>query len=481
MISKIFLLQLFVLAVQSRRLIETTAPIKIVTSTSNITDFKTRVGISTLNYADSDARRSPGFIPFADVMKDMNPGMLRFPGGIEASSYLWATAPTWEPESHAPVFKTKNRWPNSISSIVDDNNTFVNVMNFDEFMTIANNVQAEVSIVINFESMYTTDGPSKEMLIETAVQMIRYCKRMNYTNVKYWEIGNESDMVSSYNGRPPNATVYAHDAYDFIEAMKIENPDILVGINGAHEEFILETLNIVGEYINFLIVHQYPVWNFDNGYKNFTDGNGDFYRNYTVHMNALGNSTISQKKKDELFVLVTETSVIDWDTEGGWSGNDVGHALALFEVIGKLMKKDRIKNTMIWTSHWVDPPNNRTEIYNLLNETNGYNAIAYGMIPWSTLGDVRLMNVSFTSNKISVYLVENKNGTSILLMNKMKYEISIDIDIVQENPISSVYVFHGESDTSKTFITTKIEQKIPTVLLPLSITVVRMDGGDLSV
>ncbi|AGE49668.1 hypothetical protein ATCVCan0610SP_1009L [Acanthocystis turfacea Chlorella virus Can0610SP] len=449
--------------------------VEISVTDTYTTSVKKRVGFSTLNIGDSDKRRSEGFVPFETVMQTMKPGLLRFPGGIEASSYLWATGPSWEPSSHATAFNTTSRWPNSDGSIVKDGK-FIDAVNFDEFMDIAQSAEADVTIVINFDSMYAEDGPTKELLIETAVRWVRYCREKEYNNVKYWEIGNESDMVSSYNGMTSNATLYGNDAKDFIIAMKNEDPTIMVGVNGFHEEFITETIDIVGEYIDFFVIHPYPFYNFTNGYADFIENKGPYGKKYDQIIKVLNASIISQEKKDSIFLMATETGVIDWkffETGVGWNGNDVGHALALFELIGKLMSYERIQGCLVWTTHWADKNvTERTEIYNVLSQTNGYNALAYGFLPWSLSGDGRMMEVDYVSKDISTYAIDNGNETVVLMMNKMDHPVPIKLTLPSQKSVSRSYTFYGDTAASKTLAFEELKLEIPPMLKKLSITVV---------
>jgi alpha-L-arabinofuranosidase len=439
------------------------------------TSTKKRVGLSTLNYGDSDKRRSEGFKPFKNVMQDMNPGILRFPGGIEASSYLWATAPSWEPTSHAPAFQSDSRWPNSVRSIVQDGK-FVDAMNFDEFMNISQAVGADVAIVINFESMYTEDGPTKEFLIDTAVRWVRYCKEKVYKNVKYWEIGNETDMKSSYNGMTSNATLYGNDAKDFIIAMKNEDPSIVVGTNGFYREFVEEAFNAVGEYIDFFVIHEYPFYKFTDGYANFSNGDGNYGMKYREATEALDASTISQERKDNMFFMVTETSVIDWkvlEKGNGWMGNDVGHALAMFEMVGRLMSVEKVRGALVWTTHWVEKNiTKEKEIFNILSETNEYNPIAYGILPWSKAGDGRMMQVDYDSNEIIVYALNNGTETIVMIVNKMVHPVSINLSLETQKPVAYSYVFNGNDTASKTMVVENLKPEIPSTLKELSITVI---------
>ncbi|AGE59940.1 hypothetical protein ATCVTN60342_994L [Acanthocystis turfacea Chlorella virus TN603.4.2] len=470
--SFIFTLFFIVIMAEGARVLHEDS-IDISVTDTYTTSVKKRVGLSTLNIGDSDKRRSEGFVPFQAAMKDMKPGVLRFPGGIEASSYLWATAPSWEPSSHAPAFNITSRWPNSDKSIVKDGK-FVDAVNFDEFMAMSNAVGAEVTVVINFESMYTEDGPSKELLIETAVRWVRYCKTKGYTNVRYWEIGNETDMISSYNGMMANASVYGNDAKDFIIAMKREDPSILVGINGFHEDFIKSSFDIVGEYIDFFVIHPYPFYGFTNGYTNFTEDDGSYGAKYDKVLEALDSSVISNDRKDAIFLMATETGVIDWkhiETGVGWGGNDVGHALGMFEMLGKFMSYDRIRGILPWTSHWVNKTTtNKTEIYNMLDEKNHFNPIAYGMLPWTHAGDGRMLQVEYLSSNISVYALNNGTNTMVMMLNKMSYPVSINLNF--DKKVLYAYSYRGETAESKTIIVENMDPKIPQVLKKFSITVV---------
>jgi hypothetical protein len=375
------------------------------------------------------------------------------------------------------VVKSSKLLPEGFDNVLK-NGTFMDAVNFDEFMDVANSVGAEVTIVINFESMYTKGGPSKELLIETAVRWVRYCKEKGYTNVKFWEIGNETDMKSSYNGMTDDGTMYGNDAKDFILAMKSEDPSILVGVNGFHKDFMKDTLDSVGEYIDFFVIHPYPFHEFMDGYTNFMNGEGYYNNLYDDATWALSMSTISQGKKDSIVFLVTETGVVDWkvmETGDGWMGNDVGHALAMFELIGKLMSYERVYSSLIWTTHWVQRKlTEKTEIYNILSNTNEYNAIAYGMLPWSLSGDGKMMKVDYVSNEISVYALDNGNETVVMMMNKMDYPVSINLTFGTPRSVSYAYAFRGEATGSKTLITEDMKPEIPAMLKQLSLTVVAL-------
>ena len=402
-----------------------------------------KYGLSTYNYADADTKRSEGSTSFADVVKSMSPGMMRFPSGSESSSYLWATAPEWVPSSHAPAFNTKARWPNSDKTIVK-NNEFVDAVNFDEFMKNAAN--SDVIITINFDSMYADNGPSKELLIETARQWVAYSKRMGY-NVSYWEIGNESDMPSTFNGRPSNGEQYARDFIDFATAMRAEDDSILIGMNGYYEDFMLDVFNVAGEHVDFVSIHSFPIYGFGNGYDDFLSNGGYHYETYDRFMAAVTNSIMSQEKKDEMFVVVSETGAVDWayinNDKPGWSGNTAGHMIALFDILGRIGEMKRVKGGILaWSSHWHDDRDGH-DTFSMLDSSNNYKPTAYALWLWASLGEVEYVWREEDENIIK-FMARTTTGEKILIANKKNVAQNIKISLA----------FHADSpDTSAIYKT----------------------------
>ena len=407
-----------------------------------------KYGISTYNYADGDSRRPDGSDSFESVIKSMSPGIMKFPSGSESSSYLWATAPEWVPSSHAPAFNTKARWPNADSTIVDENNVFVDAMNFDEFMDLANG--SDVAITVNFDSMYADDGPSKELLVETARQWVAYSKMMGY-NVSYWELGNESDMSTTFNGRPVNGEQYARDFIDFATAMRAEDDSILIGMNGYYEHFMLDVFNVAGEHVDFVAVHSFPIYGFNNGYDDFLSIGGYHYETYNRFLSAVYNSTMSQEKKDGIFVFVSETSTVDWayinNDKPGWSGNTAGHMITLFDILGRLGEMKRVRGGILaWTSHWHDDRSGH-ESFSMIDSYNKLKPTAYAVMLWASLGDVEYVWREETDDVIK-FMARTATGEKILIANKKNFaqDINISIAFHSDSPDSSV--IHKTVDSS---------------------------------
>jgi hypothetical protein len=392
------------------------------------------VGMAMMNYADSDARRNVGAVPIAVAVENLKLNALRFPGGLEASSYIWATAPTWTPDSHTPAFTNTSRWPLTDTTIVSDG-SFVNVVNFDEFMAIAGD--REVSIVINFGSMYTDDGPSKELLIETARQWVRYAKQ-NFNNTFYWEIGNESDLKNAaYNGHPPNGGQYGLDFIDFAEAMREEDPDATIGMNGSYEDFMFDVLNIAGDHIDFMVIHPFPINKFANGYEDFVAGDGDFNERYDLFESAVERSFISSKKKRDIFAMVTETGVVDWSTH--WENtespqpNNIAHMIMMADVLGRYIEMPKIRGPIFaWGSHWV-VQNETTAIYSLLDQNNDPEPTAYAMYLWASLGDIVSAERVELDGGVIQYTVLTTNGTSTVVINTSGNDIDMPVSVAFHN------------------------------------------------
>ena len=409
-----------------------------------------KYGLSTYNYADSDSRRADGSASFESILQDLSPRIMKFPSGSESSSYLWATAPEWVPSSHAPAFGTKARWPNSDETIIE-NNEFVDAMNFDEFMSLTND--SDVIVTINFDSMYTDDGPSKELLIETARQWVSYNRQMGY-NVSYYEIGNESDMPSTFNGMPRNGAQYARDFIDFATAMRAEDDSILIGMNGYYEKFMLDVFNVAGEHVDFVSLHVFPMYGFSNGYVDYVGSGGYYYETYERVLAAIDKSSMSQEKKDEMFVVVSETSTVDWayinGGKAGWSGNTAGHMIAMFDTLGRIGEMNRVRGGILaWASHWHDEREGH-DAFSILNSTNQYKPTAYALKLWASLGDVEQVRREENGDVIK-FIVRTTTGDKILVANRG--------DIDQDVKISTA--FHSDSPESDVIFETVDSDVLP--------------------
>ena len=171
---------------------------------------------------------------------------LRYPGGSVSDVYDW--------QNNSVVPGTSYANPNDT---------------FDNFMGVARSVNAQPVITVNYGS-----GTAAE-----AASWVQYANVTKNYGVKYWEIGNEVYGNGAYGSSweydthsTKNATTYATNAGQYIDAMKAVDPTIKVGVvlttpgnwpdglvaSGDTQDWNHTVLSMLGSKIDFAIVHWYP-------------------------------------------------------------------------------------------------------------------------------------------------------------------------------------------------------------------------------
>lgn len=169
------------------------------------------MGANALYWVENDKLRSePDYI---ENLKKLNIQTMRFPGGEVADNYDWRTN----------TLNNPNWWPTSKK----DSDT-IDRMDFNEFMRLQKKLDSEPIIVVNLENGFVTRN--LEEAANIAAQWVRYANvEMGY-GVKYWEIGNESNHISTRY--PLGAQEYAVAFNLFAKKMKTVDPTIKLGANG---------------------------------------------------------------------------------------------------------------------------------------------------------------------------------------------------------------------------------------------------------
>jgi hypothetical protein len=313
-----------------------------------------KLGINTNFITDADDLRDIGR-PFLEALGELGVKSLRYPGGEKADAYLWSVPPFTAP---APTLARTGscEWPSGSKTWVKNFTDFVHdPLDFDEFMAYARALEAEVTLVVNFDSMYKPSAcngvyPTKQQLKDTAAAWVRYANITRKYGVKYWEIGNES-FLDSYNGTatPEN---YARDFIEFARAMKEVDPTIQVGANGPSAGSWWKTvLTTAAPEIDFLSLHDYPCWEW-SGYDHYRDHTP----NFTGWLNSLSAQLkqVAPKHADRIRFAITELNATDWSNT--WKNeNNLGHALVLFEYLGELLKHPKVDHAQVWNTRWTDP------------------------------------------------------------------------------------------------------------------------------
>lgn len=137
------------------------------------------LGINIPNYVDQSLVGTQ----FVDLMKDMQPKRLRWPGGNNACNYNW---------------KIDGSWRDTLSNQLG--------VNIREIVRLCDSIGAELQITVNFGTMNAKD----------AADLVRYVRDSLHTTVKYWEIGNElsSPHMWEYSWSAENPHKYYFGGYE---------------------------------------------------------------------------------------------------------------------------------------------------------------------------------------------------------------------------------------------------------------------------
>jgi len=326
--------------------------------------------------------------------------------------------------------------------------TLKDILDFDEFMTIARAIGAEPVLVICFNSMYTaaTAGgtkPTYDQLLETAVAWVKYANITKGYKIKYWEIGNETYLVDA-----TTAFQYATDLIAFSAAMKAVDPTIKIGANGSGSAWWNTILSLASGSIDWLSVHNYPVWAWES-YDFYRTSTPDLVQGVTEAIDSIANYA-AVGDRSRLFVGVTETAPIDYSPDFTWPAvNDLGHAIVLFNIIGKLISNPIVHFVQPWVTHWV---NNHTppDVYDLLGSQNQLNPTGQALAIWGQWAGQKM--VATTSDEpISAYAtyLSGSNKLTIYLINKETSTQPVSVASVQALTSTQFerWVFRGTSPT----------------------------------
>lgn len=160
-------------------------------------------GTNFLYWIEDDEALADGRIEKS--LKELPCRILRYPGGTVADNYHWETN----------MLDNHFMFPYEEGPQQSD---------FEEFMAFCRRVGAEPMIVVNTQS-WALKGDVRGGAGEAA-RWVRYCKEKGY-EVKYWEIGNET-----YWHPVMTAKEYGELVNVYAEAMRQEDPDIVLSVNG---------------------------------------------------------------------------------------------------------------------------------------------------------------------------------------------------------------------------------------------------------
>ncbi|MDA3960729.1 MAG: hypothetical protein PF961_08055 [Planctomycetota bacterium] len=355
-----------------------------------------RLGIN-LNYlTDHDAQRPSGSQSLSEALGQLGAGCLRYPGGEKAELTLWSvppyTAPTPQLARTGP-----HEWPASDKRLFAHHDGSWHAdrppLDTDAAWLLAQSNKADLVLVLPFDSAYKAPGqdgtaPSVEQLLTNAVTWVRHCREHDI-RVALWEIGNETDYDDSYAGHDPGHATFVRDATAIATAIKQEDPSARIGINvhkPARMDAVLSDPKLL-PLIDTLVIHTYPVWDWNQGFASWPTTGANFTGEWRKANQALKrNCTPEQRAR--ISIALTETNAIDY--AGGWEDrNDLGHALAVFEIIGQHLRFANVERVIPWNTRWIEPapvaPLGRKDLLaKLANNPNAWNKAPHACVATKT-------------------------------------------------------------------------------------------------
>ncbi|GAA3638588.1 hypothetical protein GCM10022397_25130 [Flavivirga jejuensis] len=320
---------------------------------------KNPAGVVSCWLLDSDIER-PRKTSFTSAMKEMGVKYMRFPYGHLADNYLWDADDDWG-NTLTPKIATFSQAPATWDWAVNQSSgEFIKDMDFDEYISICNNVEAEPMVVVNILSYKYNNGPTYEQLKETAVEWVRYANITKGYNVKRWALGNEVDHHSNLISQEEYKAVYT----DFATAMKKVDPDIWIG-PGLLGNWHAAMLAHDPDNIDFICVHNY-LYKYDwrnLGYEGWKNTSDILVSNVETCQKAVNNSSIPN-----IEIHVTEMNSRPWKDNS--DSDDLFRALAYGEMVLNACNFEDVRATYVWNTHgpWDGPEKNAS--YNILDLDN---------------------------------------------------------------------------------------------------------------
>ena len=388
-----------------------------------VKDFDYRPLGLNLNYlVDDDTYLNPD-IRLSSSLNSMKVGMLRYPGGEKSDNYLWSVSPY---NSSNPHFATSGNcnWPNSDARFSNNFTTpLSSTMDFDEFMVISNSIGATPLIVVAADAHHNSfcdNPPSLQDLITNAVEWVRYANVEKGYNIKYWMIGNESWNSAAYD-EPSTATEYANDFIQFATAMKAIDSSISIVANSQEGQWAETLVDLASEHVDIIAISNYPVYQWNDGYDRYLNGNPSFIQNIESIRNTIGEKDIG--------IIVSEYNAIDWSA--AWpSNNDLGRALVNFQMFGDQIRIPEVEGAFFWNSRWVDNDTSPQSLFDAIDANGQLNASGKALSLWGNHFLDKLVQSSNSGTINSFATVDHTaNELNIFLINKDYREKEVNVNI----------------------------------------------------
>eukprot|EP00884_Botryococcus_braunii_P017462 jgi/Botrbrau1/439/Bobra.110_2s0088.1 len=463
------------------------------------------LGINT-NYLMDDRNRRNQAYPYEQALRDLGVGALRYPGGEKSDGVFWAgrdtgTIPNPMPSRWQYGQNGRYDWPVGDRLFFDYNNYqwTVPVMRFDEFLSVATNVAAEIYCVLNYDSANFQTGYSASLksLKIAAMNWISYAARQA-KRVRFWEFSNES-FFKSYNGYAKAAT-YATDLVDWVTALKRIDPSAKFGAIGPANRYGVGEVDCCGTQwwptilprvaplVDFVICHSYPIsaWSFATYYQNTQN-----FQNDVQEIDAALYLWAPTADRDRLRISVTETAAYDWNFNGyHWNNGkaDLGHALVTVDLLASQLAYYKTDYVFFWNTRWRTSYNEEStapgSVVDAFWDNNGLTAVGNAIRVVNFFKGATVLWSSSTQTVRCWGLIPPRGSNwalTLMLLNKAPSASSQQVTLYNYsgNKVGTAYQFGGTTDTDINPPYVKLSSR-PTIvnttlsiqLAPVSVTII---------
>ena len=413
-------------------------------------------------------RRGQGYLA---ALKQMGVRSLRYPGGEKSNEYFWSQPPWVAPCPTLSLTGPEARLFIHSKLVSEKGNFRVKPMDFDEFIALCRELDAEPVICVGLGSAYVKNRPgrlrgsTRAQVLENAIEWVRYANLRQGYGVKYWEIGNESYWRGSIAAL--SAADYTRDLIELAHAMKAIDPTILIGANGHVDKYYISTADadegpVWWEYllkhavaeIDFLVVHPYPCFEWGS-YRYYPKHKPVFTEAVDQAVDALQSWT-SPADTERIRILITETNAFDWaasewyrGNHAGWKwGNDLGHALVMFDILGQYLLHPRVDAVHVWNTRWFNSP---SKLEDVLDDQNGLLATGKAIGLWGQYLQTYLLAIpGQKSGPVYASYDPEAMALTVFLVNKQTNPQSIALELLNYSPLwrarSMVFTGQGPED-----------------------------------
>ena len=372
------------------------------------------LGIDINYLVDDESKRVRPVRTLVEALKEMGIRVVRYPGGDKSDSYLWSVPPY---DRARPTLAVSGDWDWPAMDqklMMPDRKTWrTRPLDFDQFMKLARTAGVESSLVTAVDAGYRTPGKHNEAvpmdnLVRNAVEWVKYAKRKKFP-VRCWEIGNES-----YFEAGPRQ--YAETVARFAKPMKEADPGARIGAVALYGEDVWRkgsenddntpwnqaVLETAGEYLDYLIVHDYPNYGW-KGYAGYVDRNPDFTAGIRRTREAI-DRWAPAAARGRIRIALTEYGAIDYE-KGGWDNvTDLGHSLLLFNMIGQYLTEPALDYALMWNTRWVSNYEKPIAVHDALTPDNSLTPTGMALAIWARFLGVEMLK-TVDNRQLKVFAV----------------------------------------------------------------------------